>query len=524
MNILKNDTKLDIKNVICFYVGETDDSLSTYEELKHKKEADWSYQDYLTDACGKEGYNLMFLNKDKIEYSFKDGIISIFDIASDKRFSLNKENVHDTIIFQGQANEHIDSVYTGLMKAFEYMGFLMFNTVDEIKVASDKFLSSNLLSSKDIPQPHYAIINKTMVENENGIPRESFKDILDSIYTNEPNISQESLEKQYVVKTLGGSLGIGVFICNDSEILPILQTLFTIDEDLELIIQEYCENTGDIRVHMFSVDGANYEVLAAMKRNKIDGDFRSNVSLGATTDKYELSDEQEEIVRKVAKLSGCRWVGVDLMECKDGRNVVIEYNSSPGVQGISQQIGKNMFSIVFKKINEYIKKHAIYWTDKFHYGEDKGKCFTQYMPEVVDRLKEEWKELSKKRQDVLEKCLSIQPGMYYKLHGKTNPNMGLDCSGYNAWIFKKAIGVELPEKCADYFTIFSDSDWEQIDKDELKPGDIGVKNESTILNHCGIYAGDGKWFETGYLYGAQLTDYSEFKYFFRVKNIDKEES
>ena len=69
MNILKNDTKLEIKNVICFYVGETDDSLSTYEELKHKKEADWSYQDYLTDACGKEGYNLMFLNKDKIEYA-----------------------------------------------------------------------------------------------------------------------------------------------------------------------------------------------------------------------------------------------------------------------------------------------------------------------------------------------------------------------------------------------------------------------------------------------------------------------
>ena len=137
-----------------------------------------------------------------------------------------------------------------------------------------------------------------------------------------------------------------MFICNDLEILPILQTLFTIDKELELIIQEYCENTGDIRVHMFSVDGANYEVLAAMKRNKIDGDFRSNVSLGATTDKYELSDEQKEIVMKVARLSGCRWVGVDLMECKDGRNVVIEYNSSPGVQGISQQIGKNMFSII----------------------------------------------------------------------------------------------------------------------------------------------------------------------------------
>lgn len=521
MNILKNDTKLNIKNVICFYVGENADFISTYEELKKKKESDWSYQDYLIDACGKEGYNLMFVNKDRIEYTYAEGVISIYDMVSNKKFSLNKENTHDTVIFQGQANEHIDSVYIGLMKAMEYMGFLMFNTIDEIKIASDKFLSSNLLSSNDIPQPHYAIVNKNMVEDENGIPRESFKDILDSIYNNnEPNISDESLSRQYVVKTLGGSLGIGVFICNDLEILPILQTLFTIDKELELIIQEYCENTGDIRVHMFSVDGANYEVLAAMKRNKIDGDFRSNVSLGATTDKYELSDEQKEIVMKVARLSGCRWVGVDLMECKDGRNVVIEYNSSPGVQGISQQIGKNMFSIVFKKVNDYINKYAIYWTDKFHYGDDKGKCFTQYDPVIVDKLKQEWDKLSKKRQTVLNKCLTVQPGMYYKLHGKTNPDMGLDCSGYNAWIFKKTLNVELPSKCVDYFTIFSDSDWERIDKSELKPGDIGVKNESTILNHCGIYAGDDKWFETGYLYGVQLTDYKDFKYFFRIKDID----
>ena len=55
---------------------------------------------------------------------------------------------------------------------------------------------------------------------------------------------------------------------------------------------------------------------------------------------------------------------------------------------------------------------------------------------------------------------------------------------------------------------------------QLLPGDIGIKNESTIMNHCGIYAGDGKWFETNVFYGAQLTDCSLFKHFFRIKNID----
>jgi cell wall-associated NlpC family hydrolase len=41
------------------------------------------------------------------------------------------------------------------------------------------------------------------------------------------------------------------------------------------------------------------------------------------------------------------------------------------------------------------------------------------------------------------------------------------------------------------------------------------------MNHCGIYAGDGKWFETNVFYGAQLTDCSLFKHFFRIKNIDE---
>ena len=119
----------------------------------------------------------------------------------------------------------------------------------------------------------------------------------------------------------------GVFICDKSEIESILQTMCQLSNSSKFIIQEFKKNAGDIRVHLLSVDGMNYEVLACMNRNKIEKDFRSNVSLGATTDEYKLSKEQEEIVMKTAKASGCRWVGVDLMECEDGSNVVIEYNS-----------------------------------------------------------------------------------------------------------------------------------------------------------------------------------------------------
>lgn len=521
MTLLKNDTKLELKNVICFYVGEK--KVKTYEEAVDQKEENWSYQDYLTICCHKRKLNLVWLNKSTVRFTYKNHIISIDDDIMDMHFSLKHSNIHDTIIFQGQANDDNKKNYIGLMRAFEYEGFFMLNTIDEIIMASDKFLASNLLAQEDIPQPGYVLITRELMEDLNTEchdTRESFWKMLDSIYTDNENINELKENRQYVVKILNGSLGIGVFICNHDEIEGILQAMFAIDKEAEFIIQEYKENTGDIRVHAFSVDGANYEILACMKRDKISGDFRSNVSLGAKTEEYQMTDKQKEIALKVAKLSGCRWVGIDLMACTDG-DFVIEYNSSPGVQGISQQIKHNMFDIVIDKIESYMKKNAIYHTDEFEFGQDKGKCFSIYDRDVLRELwTHDWMMQSGKRQKVMATCLKLQPGLFYKIHGKDKPEYGLDCSGYVKYVMKNALNMKTPPMCVEFFTIFSDSDWERISPEDLKPGDIGVKNESTILNHCGIYAGAGKWFDTSYLYGVQLSDYSHFQYFFRMKDID----
>ena len=178
------------------------------------------------------------------------------------------------------------------------------------------------------------------------------------------------------------------------------------------------------------------------------------------------------------------------MECADGSNVVIEYNSSPGVQGISKEIKKNMFDIVFEKIDSYIKKYAKYKGAGNNSLKEKRNCYTEYNRDVVDTLRKEWYSLSDTRQKILEKCLEIQPGMYYEPHGKDSPETGLDCSGLVKYVYREVTGKILPSMCAKYFTSFKDDEYEQIDKKDLLPGDIGIKNESTILNHCGIYAGD----------------------------------
>lgn len=521
---LKNNDNLEIENVICFYVGKNLE-LHTMDELKKIKRDDWSYQDYLVEACDKRKFKLIWLCKDTVSFTFNDRIISINDDTTNTHISLSPKNRHNTVIFQGQANDDMNANYEGLMRAFEYLRFFMLNTVDEIKIASDKFMSANLLSSKGIPQPKYCLVTKELLENTDGnhdSTRESFWTMLDSIYNNNVSIDEDQ-EIKYVCKILGGSLGIGVFLCNRNEIESILQTMFEIDEDAKFIIQEFKKNTGDIRVHLLSVDGTNYEVLACMKRNKIAKDFRSNVSLGATTDQYKLSEEQEEIVMKTAMLSGCRWVGVDLMECEDGSNVVIEYNSSPGVQGISEQIKKNMFEIVFEKIEKTFKNYLGKSQEEKEKEHSRNIIYSCFEPEIVENLKKEWDNLSQNRKKVLEKCLEIQPGMHYELHKKDSPEDGMDCSGYVYWIIKQTLNKKMPQLCARYFTQFSTDDHERINEEDLQPGDIGVKHEITPHNHCGIYAGDGKWFECSFRYGFQLTDCDQFKHFFRVKGIDDNE-
>lgn len=520
LRVTKNDDKLEIKNVICFFVGNDIPSLDA-KKIKKTKEEDWSYQDYLTVACDELKYNLTWLNKETVQFTFAHDVININDELMDVHISLNKDNVHDTVIFQGQANDEPGVNYEGLLRAFEYMEFYMINTFDEISLASDKMLSSNILSSQNIPQPKYLLVTKAIMQDpeHNDNTRESFWKLLNSIYDNNVSINAEKKDTQYVVKILGGSLGIGVCICNRSEIESILQAIFALDEERELIIQEYKENTGDIRAHAFSVDGKHYEILAVMKRNKISGDFRSNVSLGATTQEIELTDEQKDIILNTAKLSGCRWVGVDLMACSDGSNVVIEYNSSPGVQGISQQIKKNMFKVVLTKISEYFKKNKDNDSEKYSHRADIVTYYSEYSPKVIEELQENiWNNLSTERMAIMTKCLSFKPGMQYTLHGK-EPLYGFDCSGYVYWVIKEATGADVPKMCIDYFDIRKNSQWEEIKKEELQPGDIGILNDSNQFNHCGIYAGDDKWFETNHAYGVQLSNFNGFKFFFRLKNI-----
>ena len=147
---------------------------------------------------------------------------------------------------------------------------------------------------------------------------------------------------------------------NGKTILATLQAMFAINEDIELLVQAKEEaDGGDIRVHVLTMR-TEQKILAAMKRKKLGKDFRSNVSLGATAEPIELTEKQKEVALKVAKISGMPWCAVDIMPLVKGSNddfkeydynVVLEYNASPGTDGISEVIGENFMKILLTNIN-----------------------------------------------------------------------------------------------------------------------------------------------------------------------------
>ena len=117
--------------------------------------------------------------------------------------------------------------------------------------------------------------------------------------------------------------------------------MFAVDSERGLIIQKKEEaDGGDIRVHVLTLRGGKQKILAAMKRVKLSGDFRSNVSLGATAEPIKLTKEQEKIALETAKVSKLPWCAVDIMPLVEnsnpelGDNVVLEINASPGTEGI----------------------------------------------------------------------------------------------------------------------------------------------------------------------------------------------
>ena len=333
----KEEGKYFFKNILIF---TNDRDSSTNKTLKN-----------LEQAVKGKGVEIFPFVAEEVDYKATDDKIEWHD--NKNKYKVDEQSNIDTIVITRLGAQDSEECME-LIKELQDWGFFVLNPIQSAKKASNKYQSAVLMERYEIPQPKFALISK----NDILKGEESLKKKLKVIYPDLGKNEDEDKKKEYVVKILDGHGGTGVTMQSGKTILSMLQMVFAVDEERELLVQKKEEaDGGDIRVHVLTMR-THQKILAQMKRKKIGGDFRSNVSLGATAEKVELTPEQEEIALKVAKISGMPWCAVDIMPLVKGSNpeigdnVVLEYNASPGTDGISEVIDDNFMEILLNEIND----------------------------------------------------------------------------------------------------------------------------------------------------------------------------
>ena len=249
--------------------------------------------------------------------SYEDGIFRLHNKEDEKGFEVSPI---DTIAIIRGSVVRKDS-WLDIISTLEKHSICVVNSRQTINVCADKYRTSLRLSDYGIKQP------KTVLVSD---PEKSAL-AFDKLDTDFP----------IIMKTLRGSKGVGVlFVESEKSLDSIVQLINKQDEDTDLLLQEYIKNDYDVRVLVLGG-----KVLATMKRPVIEGDFRSNVSLGSKPEKIKLTELEIEASLLAAKAVNGVWTAVDFIPSKNREKdapFIIEVNSSPGTEGIEEASGQNI--------------------------------------------------------------------------------------------------------------------------------------------------------------------------------------
>lgn len=213
---------------------------------------------------------------------------------------------------------------TAVVRQFEMMGAFCVNESVAISRSRDKLRSLQLLSRKDI-----------------GLPRTGFANRPDNIKDLIKNVGGAPV----VIKLLEGTQGIGVVKADtDKAAESIIEAFMGLKANI--LVQEFIEEAGGADIRCFVVGN---KVVAAMKRQGAEGEFRSNLHRGGSATLFRLSKEERATAVNAAKVMGLNVCGVDLLQSKQGP-VVMEVNSSPGLEGIEIATNKDVAGLIYEFI------------------------------------------------------------------------------------------------------------------------------------------------------------------------------
>lgn len=289
----------------------------------------------LVEKCKERGIKCVVIDTSSGEI---EKTISGLFIIGDKRGKRTEVDINNSVVLARRSA--IES--TAAIKFFqklESLGFISINSLKSVMLCEDKLDTVEALQERGIPVPKTALV--------------SSEDDIDNA------VNKIGGGFPLVVKLLNGTKGIGVFqIDSHASLVSTLQAIWKLSPETELILQEKIPAEYDLRIHVLGSkdgpdEGFNYRIIGAMRRNKIEGDFRTNFSLGGETEKIELSEEVQKIALESAKCTGCSWCGVDIIVSSDEkRPYVLEVNASPGTSGIEKTTEIPITDLVLDFITE----------------------------------------------------------------------------------------------------------------------------------------------------------------------------
>lgn len=276
----------------------------------------------LIEACEQRGHEPMVL----------DVLRTYMAIAS------SKPEAH----FKGKTLPHFDAVIprigasvtfygTAVLRQFEMMGSYPLNESVAISRSRDKLRSLQLLSRKGVGMPNTGFAHNPddiadLIKMVGGVP--------------------------LVIKLLEGTQGIGVVLAETKKAAESVLEAF-MGLKVNIMVQEYIKEAGGADIRCLVVGD---KVVAAMKRQAQPGEFRSNLHRGGTASLVKITPTERETAVKAAKVMGLNVAGVDVLRSERGP-LVMEVNSSPGLEGIETATGKGVASMIVEFIEKNAKPH-----------------------------------------------------------------------------------------------------------------------------------------------------------------------
>ncbi len=251
------------------------------------------------------------------------------------RCDLVIESEGPAIYYNGQKIEDIDAIVprigasvtfygTAVVRQFEMMGVFSATYSQAIVRSRDKLRSLQILSGAGLPMPKTAFTNyskeeKSLIDHVGGAP--------------------------VIIKLLEGTQGLGVVL---AETRKAAQSVIEAFHGLKarIIVQEFIKEAKASDLRIFIVDG---QVVGAMKRTGVEGEFRSNLHRGGSAEIVKLSRKEKSAAIKAANALGLSVAGVDLLQSSRGP-LILEVNSSPGLEGIEKATDVDIAGEIVKYI------------------------------------------------------------------------------------------------------------------------------------------------------------------------------